>query len=29
MPLDLLDARIDAWIAQAKAGAAATSEKAQ
>ncbi|KLD79597.1 DUF885 domain-containing protein [Xanthomonas hyacinthi] len=29
MPLDLLDARIDAWIAQAKAGASATSEKPQ
>ncbi|QNH17429.1 hypothetical protein HEP74_02580 [Xanthomonas sp. SS] len=29
MPLDLLDARIDAWIAQAKAGAPATPEKPQ
>ncbi|WP_081044751.1 DUF885 domain-containing protein [Xanthomonas translucens] len=29
MPLDLLDARIDAWIAQAKAGASATPEKLQ
>jgi len=29
MPLDLLDARIDAWIAQAKAGASATPEKPQ
>ncbi|UKE68341.1 DUF885 family protein [Xanthomonas cerealis pv. cerealis] len=29
MPLDLLDARIDAWIAQAKAGASATLEKLQ
>ncbi|MDL5366304.1 DUF885 family protein [Xanthomonas sp. NCPPB 2654] len=27
MPLDLLDARIDAWIAQAKAAAVATPEK--
>ncbi|EKU25549.1 Putative secreted protein [Xanthomonas translucens pv. graminis ART-Xtg29] len=29
MPLDLLDARIDAWIAQAEAGASATPEKPQ
>ncbi|CTP91769.1 hypothetical protein XTPLMG728_3010 [Xanthomonas translucens pv. poae] len=29
LPLDLLDARIDAWIAQAKAGASATPEKPQ
>nr|WP_198287334.1 DUF885 family protein [Xanthomonas translucens] len=29
MPLDLLDARIDAWIAQAKAGASPTPEKPQ
>lgn len=29
MPLDLLDARIDAWIAQAKAGTSATPEKPQ
>ncbi|MEB1530499.1 DUF885 domain-containing protein [Xanthomonas sp. WHRI 7945] len=29
MPLDLLDARIDAWIAQVKAAAIATPEKAQ
>ncbi|UKE45994.1 DUF885 domain-containing protein [Xanthomonas cerealis] len=29
MPLDLLDPRIDAWIAQAKAGASATPEKLQ
>ncbi|UYB50867.1 DUF885 family protein [Xanthomonas sp. AM6] len=29
MPLDLLDARIDAWIAQAKAGASAPPEKPQ
>ncbi|MCC4594260.1 DUF885 family protein [Xanthomonas campestris pv. phormiicola] len=29
MPLDLLDARIDAWIAQAKAAPSATPEKPQ
>lgn len=29
MPLDLLDARIDAWIAQAKTAASATPEKPQ